>query len=281
MATIGLYGPPPIPSEIFAYDSEKPTYQTEFLSWTLSKNLERMQAAGLVFDDGQLLPADLDRLWARQTDTIELLRQRLSNISNVILESAGVVGGTTIVSEFCACFYGENTSLLEMDKTTLNYWIRKRSIDMQTVLVQKIEENTESKEFWRWISEQVPEFLDNIRDAYWGNGGRGAKQGGKRGLPVLFTGLTRFTGLAISPYVGVGIILFQLLADVIPIVVDVLDNISDYNQAAEAITAFKKAFLNQDEEGFLEDELGRIGNTEGVTDVGYAKFYNKSRIVEY
>jgi hypothetical protein len=279
MAKINLFASTP---PVDLYDPTKPTQQTEFLSWVISKNLENMQAAGMMLDDGQLSQSDLDRLWANQTDVLIKLKERLSAISTTIMEAVGIIGGSTLLAEFASSLYNENTSLLEMDATTVNYYIRKRSINMQSLLVQKLEESIETKEFWRWIGENVPEFFESLRDSYWGGGGgRGIRKGSSRGLPVLFTGLARYTGMAISPYVGVGIILFELMADVLPIIIDVFDNISDASQAAEALAAFKKAFLDQDEEGFLQDELANLANTEETVDLGFAKYYKKAKIVEY
>jgi hypothetical protein len=278
MAKINLFAATP-PTDL--YDPTKPTQQTEFLSWVISKNLENMQAAGLMLDDGQLAANDLDRLWLRQNDILLNLQRRLSAISDTLSAVIGVIGGSDLIIDFCSSLYNEATSLLEMEKTTLNYYVRKRSINMQSILVQKMEENAETKEFWRWIEENVPEYFESIRNSYWGEQGRGVKKAGSRGLPVLFTGLTRFTGMAISPYVGVGIVLFELLADVLPIVIDVFDNISDAAQFDDALAAFKKAFLDKDEEGFLQDELANIAGTEETLDLGFAKFYKKAKIVEY
>jgi hypothetical protein len=278
MAKINLFAATP-PTDL--YDPTKPTQQTEFLSWVISKNLENMQTAGLMLDDGQLAANDLDRLWLRQNDILLNLQRRLSAISDTLSAVIGVIGGSDLIIDFCSSLYNDATSLLEMEKTTLNYYVRKRSINMQSILVQKMEENAETKEFWRWIEEHVPEYFESIRNSYWGEQGRGVKKAGSRGLPVLFTGLARFTGMAISPYVGVGIILFELLADVLPIVIDVFDGISDAAQFDDALAAFKKAFLDQDENGFLQDELANIAGTEETVDLGFAKYYKKAKIVEY
>jgi hypothetical protein len=50
MAKVDLYGPG---VAAFEYKDDKPTYWTEYLSWSISKNLENMQAAGFILDDGQ------------------------------------------------------------------------------------------------------------------------------------------------------------------------------------------------------------------------------------
>jgi hypothetical protein len=278
MAKINLFAVTP-PTDI--YDPTKPTQQTEFLSWVISKNLENMQAAGLMLDDGQIESNTLNNLWLSQNDIIVNIQTRLSTISTTIMEAAGLLGGSTIMSEFCSSLYNESTSLLQMEPTTINYYIRKRSINMQSVLVQQIEENTATKEFWTWIGERVPEYLQSIKESYWGEQERGIKKEGSRNLPVLFTALTRFTGLAMNPYVAATIIAIELICDVWPIINDTLQNIKTENEFNQAITAFKKAFLDKDEKGFLQDELANIAGTEETIDLGFAKYYKKAKIVEY
>jgi hypothetical protein len=79
MAKINLFAVTP-PTDI--YDPTKPTQQTEFLSWVISKNLENMQAAGLMLDDGQIESNTLNNLWLSQNDIIVNIQTAFNNFYN-------------------------------------------------------------------------------------------------------------------------------------------------------------------------------------------------------
>ena len=277
MAEVNLYGPS---VEAFEYKDQQPTYWTEFLSWTISKNLENMQAAGFVLDDGQLSSADLDRLWSRQEDTIASLRTRLSTLSDTISATVGIVGGSTVLIDFCAALYNEGTSLKEMEKSTVNYYIRKRSIDVQCGLVQELEKNIATKDFWMWIGESIPEYLASIKDNYWTNEDRGIKKK-SRAIALPVTALANIGTFFLSPPLAAALVATEIVAYVWPILNETVHDIKTEAVFDDIIAAFKKAFLNENEEGFLEEKIGALANIEGVTDLGFAKYYNKSRIVEY
>ena len=64
----------------FSYNPDQPTYWVEFYSHTMLKNLEAMQAAGFVFDDGELPTAQLTTLWNAQKGKLEEFGKYLSQV---------------------------------------------------------------------------------------------------------------------------------------------------------------------------------------------------------
>lgn len=85
MSKIDLFAP--TPDTTFVYDPDNPTKQTEYLSWTLLKNLYNMQDAGFKLSDREIDSTDLSTfvaMYEAQDAVIDDQNDYLDNVNSML-----------------------------------------------------------------------------------------------------------------------------------------------------------------------------------------------------